>query len=149
MQEKKKEAQQSARRMGREQRLSAQALYLSVPTPELECALVIRTPASCGFLASWFPQFPPYPSVCFYPLSVLCVSVVKGDFRFQYTPTVVVFANSWNGRTPLTPSHGYFWCGFSRSPSSRSRNPGMNSSFVIVYSFTRPVCPYSTRRVWS
>ena len=27
---------------------------------------------------------------------------------FQYTPTVVVAANSRNGRTPLTPSHGYF-----------------------------------------
>ena len=26
----------------------------------------------------------------------------------QYTPTVVASANSWNGRTPLTPSQGYF-----------------------------------------
>ena len=31
-------------------------------------------------------------------------SVTKG----QYTPTVVASANSWNGRTPLTPSQGYF-----------------------------------------
>src|SRR5690242_2996698 len=26
---------------------------------------------------------------------------------YQYTPTVVASANSWNGRTPLTPSQGY------------------------------------------
>ena len=63
------------------------------------------------------------------------------DFANQYTPTTVVFASSRNGRTPLTPSHGYFSVGFSRSPSSRSRKPGMNVSFVSVYSFTRPVWP--------
>lgn len=59
----------------------------------------------------------------------------------QYTPTVVVFANTWNGRVPEMPSHGYFSCGFSRSPSSRSMKPGMKSSLVMVYSFTRPVSP--------
>ena len=57
------------------------------------------------------------------------------------TPTVVVAANSWNGRTPLTPSQGYFSYGASRSPSSRSRKPGMKNSFVSVVSITRPVWP--------
>jgi hypothetical protein len=28
--------------------------------------------------------------------------------RLQYTPTVVVAAISWKGRTPLTPGQGYF-----------------------------------------
>ena len=42
----------------------------------------------------------------------------------QYTPTVVVAAKPRYGRTPLTPSHGYFSHGGSRSPSSRSRKPG-------------------------
>src|SRR5690606_31253093 len=62
----------------------------------------------------------------------------------QYTPTVVVAAKPRYGRTPLTPSHGYCSQGGSRSPSSRSRNPGMKSSFVSVVSLTRPVSPYST-----
>ena len=58
--------------------------------------------------------------------------------------TVVVAANPWNGRTPLTPSQGYFSYGGSRSPSSRSRNPGTKNSLVSVVSLTRPVWPYST-----
>ena len=57
----------------------------------------------------------------------------------QYTPTVVCPAILLNGRTPLTPSHGYLSQGFSRSPSSRSRKPGMNVSRVNVVSRTRPV----------
>src|SRR5262249_47821825 len=59
----------------------------------------------------------------------------------QYTPTVVVAAKPRNVRTPLTPFQGYFADGGSRSPSSRSRKFGMNSSFVSVVSLTRPVCP--------
>src|SRR4029079_7789050 len=67
----------------------------------------------------------------------------------QYTPTVVDAASLRNGRTPLTPSHGYFSYGGSRSPSSRSRNPGTKVSFVSVVSRTRPVLPYSTMRAGS
>src|SRR5262249_7147592 len=62
----------------------------------------------------------------------------------QYTPTRVVDANPWKGRTPLTPSHGYAVQGGSRSPSSRSRKPGMKNSLVSVVRRTRPVRPYST-----
>src|SRR5687768_14367897 len=62
----------------------------------------------------------------------------------QYTPTVVVAAKARYGRTPLTPSHGYFSCGGSRSPSSLSRKPGTKNSLVRVVSFTRPVWPKST-----
>lgn len=62
----------------------------------------------------------------------------------QYTPTVVVAAISWNGRTPLTPCHGYFADGASRSPSSRSANRGTKNSFVRVVRRTRPVPPTGT-----
>ena len=40
--------------------------------------------------------------------SDLVASRDSSDLRIQYTPTVVVAAISRNGRTPLTPSHGYF-----------------------------------------
>ena len=73
--------------------------------------------------------------------------VAKPQAAFQYTPTVVVAASSWNGRTPLTPSHGYFALGGSRSPSSRSANRGTKNSFVNVVNSTRPVWPYSTELV--
>src|SRR6266852_6883742 len=42
----------------------------------------------------------------------------------QYTPTVVAAAIARYGFTPLTPSHGYFSEGGSRSPSSRSWKRG-------------------------
>lgn len=64
--------------------------------------------------------------------------------QLQYTPTVVVAAISWNGRTPLMPSHGNLSNGCSRSPSSRSGNRGMKNSLVSVVSRARPVLPYST-----
>src|SRR5688572_7104178 len=64
----------------------------------------------------------------------------------QYTPTVVVAANSWNGLTPLTPSQGYGSQGGSRSPSSLSRNPGTKNSRVSVVNRTRPVLPWGTTR---
>jgi putative acetyltransferase len=59
----------------------------------------------------------------------------------QYTPTVVVAANPRNGRTPLTPSQEKRSVSGSRSPSSRSRKPGMKNSFVSVVNFTRPAWP--------
>jgi tannase/feruloyl esterase len=82
----------------------------------------------------------PYPQVALYK--------GKGDTNdistftnVQYTPTVVVAAKPRNGRTPLTPSQANRPAAGSRSPSSRSRKPGMKNSFVSVVSLTRPVAP--------
>src|SRR5437899_5755652 len=71
-------------------------------------------------------------------------SICHLSLVIQYTPTVVVAAKPRNGRTPLTPSQGYFSQGLSLSPSSRSRKPGTKNSLVRVVSLILPVCPYST-----
>ena len=75
------------------------------------------------------------------PHSQVEIEQQRHVFTLQYTPTVVASARRLKGRTPLTPSQGYFSYGGSRSPSSRSRKPGMNSSLVSVYSLTRPAWP--------
>src|SRR5262249_49205952 len=70
--------------------------------------------------------------------------MTQSSGKDQYTPTVVCAATPRHGRTPLTPSHGYFSLGGSRSPSSRSAKRGTKNSFVSVVSNTRPVPPTGT-----
>ncbi len=74
-------------------------------------------------------------------LSFSRLMITVGIDPVQYTPTVVASAKRRNGRVPLMPSQGNSSQGGSRSPSSRSKKPGMKNSLVSVVSFARPVSP--------
>lgn len=127
----------------RENRPTGQTIRYTGPFPET--ATTCQFPRFTSTVPAW-PDWHRRVSRVTSSVSAQCraPTAAAGSFVTQYTPTVVWAAIPRQGRTPLTPSQGYFSLGGSRSPSSRSANRGTKNSFVSVVSKTRPVSPTGT-----